>query len=144
MDWTNLWDHMWHLLVAFGLVLPLGWDRERAARSAGLRTFPLVAVATCGFVLVGMTEFDGDDARARIIYGTITGLGFLGGGAILKNNEAVHGMTTAASLWNTGAVGIAVAANQFTIAVLLAGINFLLLRLKHWLPEEVHHHEDQS
>lgn len=145
MDWPFFWYQTWHLLLAFGLAAPIGWDREHATRSAGLRTFPLVAVATCGFVLTGMSLFDGDDARARIIYGTITGLGFLGGGAILKkSDEAVHGMTTAASLWNTGAIGVAVAADQIAIAILLAVLNFMLLRVKHWLPDEVHHHENDD
>jgi len=139
LDWAHFWYQAWHLLLAFALAIPIGWDREREVRSAGLRTFPLVAVATCGFVLVGMASFDGEDARARVIYGTITGLGFLGGGAILKasDDQSIHGMTTAASLWSTGAIGVAVAADQLAIAILLAALNLFLLRLKHWLPAEV-------
>lgn len=138
VDWSLLWFQLWHMLVAFALALPIGLDREREARSAGLRTFPLVAVATCGFLLVGLSMFDGDDAQARIIYGIITGIGFIGGGAILKQESSVHGTATAASLWNTGAIGVAVAADQFSVAIMLALLNMLLLRLKHWMPQSMH------
>jgi putative Mg2+ transporter-C (MgtC) family protein len=68
------------------------------------------------------------DAQARVMYGIITGIGFIGGGAILKERGSVHGTATAASIWNTGAIGIAVAWNRFEIALPLAVINFLTLR----------------
>ena len=100
--------HLAALLVAYVLALPIGWNREREERSAGLRTFPLVAVASCGFVqaaetLVGQTP----EAMARIVEGIITGMGFIGGGAILRMKDSVKGTATAASLWATGAVGTA-------------------------------------
>jgi putative Mg2+ transporter-C (MgtC) family protein len=76
--------HVAALAGAYALALPIGWDRERAGRSAGLRTFPLVAVASCGFVQA--TErllATSPEATARIVEGLITGIGFIGGGAIL-------------------------------------------------------------
>ena len=129
--WQVAWSQTWHLLVAFGLALPIGWDRERRDRSAGMRTFPLVATAACGILLVG-ESIAGDDseARMRAVYGVVTGIGFLGAGAILKEGRRVTGVTTAASLWNTAAVGLAVAADQFAVAVVLTGMNFALLQLK--------------
>ena len=80
-------DHSTHLVLAYLLALPIGWDREHSNRSFGLRTFPLVAVVTCGFMLVGMSVISSTDGEARIIQGIITGIGFIGGGAILKDQD---------------------------------------------------------
>lgn len=128
----DAWDQIWHLLVAFCLALPIGWDRERRQQSAGVRTFPLVAVAACVIMMIGASIADGNpEARSRALYGIVTGMGFLGAGAILKQGEHVVGLTTAASLWSTAALGAAVAVDEFVIATALALTNFLLLRIKH-------------
>jgi hypothetical protein len=84
--------HVAALAFAYMLALPIGWDRERNERSAGLRTFPLVAVASCGFVQAteGITG-SSPEAQARIVEGLITGIGFIGGGAIIKQSGAVQG-----------------------------------------------------
>lgn len=96
----------------------------------GLRTFPLIAVASCGYVLValGITETDGE-AEARAVQGLITGIGFLGGGAILKDGSTVRGTATAASVWSTGAIGAAAGFGLFGVAVLISIINFATLRM---------------
>ena len=118
------------IAVAYALALPIGWERERAARSAGLRTFPLVAVASCGYMLFAVELFaESEEAQARLVEGLITGIGFIGGGAILKEKGNVHGTATAASIWNTGASGAAVAFERYEIAVVLSLINFATLRL---------------
>jgi uncharacterized membrane protein YhiD involved in acid resistance len=76
-----------------------GWDREKRARSAGLRTFPLVALASCGFVQASENLLvHSPDGMAKVIEGLITGIGFIGGGAILKQGTTVQGTATAASL----------------------------------------------
>src|SRR5688572_28488083 len=109
--------HLVDLAVAYGLALPIGWERERAERSAGIRTFPLVAIASCAFVLATEVSVRGNpEARARIIEGVITGMGFIGGGAILKTGGTVRGTATAASLWATGAIGIACAHKTYDVA----------------------------
>ena len=88
----------------------LSWDREKEDRSAGLRTFPLVAIASCGFIQAAEALLVSSlEGIARIVEGVITGIGFIGGGAILKTGASVHGTATAASLWATGAMGAAVA-----------------------------------
>jgi putative Mg2+ transporter-C (MgtC) family protein len=131
INWPQIEFHLLHLLLAFVLALPIGWEREQAARSAGLRTFPLVAIGSCGFVLIGRGVLGPDpQAQARIIEGLMTGIGFIGGGAILKSQASVHGTATAASIWLTGAVGAAVAYDLFEIALVLVVINFVTLR---WL-----------
>jgi putative Mg2+ transporter-C (MgtC) family protein len=129
IDWQLVWYHSYHLLAAFVLALPLGWDREKSNRSFGLRTFPLVAVVTCGFMILGISNIDSTDGEARIFQGIITGIGFIGGGAILTNSDKVKGTATAATIWNTGAIGVAVAFDRFEIAVILSVLNFITLLL---------------
>jgi putative Mg2+ transporter-C (MgtC) family protein len=122
--------HLVALGVAYGLALPIGWNREREERSAGLRTFPLVAVASCGFVQAVETMMADDPAAiARVLEGVIAGIGFLGGGAILQQRNSVKGTATAASLWATGAVGVAAGLGSYDVAVALT----LFVLLTFWL-----------
>jgi putative Mg2+ transporter-C (MgtC) family protein len=118
------------MAAAYALALPIGWERERGDRSAGIRTFPLVAIASCGFVLATAPVLEGHpEGRARIIEGVITGMGFIGGGAILKTGDNVRGTATAASLWATGAIGVAVAVEAFQVAIALSVMTLLTLRI---------------
>ena len=136
--------HLVALAIAYALAFPIGWNREREERSAGLRTFPLVAVATCGVIQAAETLTSGSaEAMARIIEGLITGMGFIGGGAILRQTESVRGTATAASLWITGAIGIAVGVGSYDVAVVLAIATVITLwameplkRLGHLAPHE--------
>ncbi|HVM22067.1 MAG TPA: MgtC/SapB family protein [Sphingomicrobium sp.] len=140
----NLLPHFLALATAYLLAIPIGWNREREERSAGLRTFPLVAVATCGFVQAAETLVAGNpEAMARIIEGLITGMGFIGGGAILRQTESVKGTATAASLWVTGAIGASVGLGSYDVAVMLAVVTVITLwlmeplkRLGHLAPHE--------
>src|SRR5687767_261970 len=126
----DILPHAVALAIAYGLALPIGWNRERHERSAGLRTFPLVAVATCGFIQTTEALTVGHpEALARIVEGLIMGMGFVGGGAILKMNGSVHGTATAASLWVTGAIGVAVGLGALDVAVMLALVTFVTLKL---------------
>jgi putative Mg2+ transporter-C (MgtC) family protein len=103
LDKLQIGTHFLALAAAFALAMPIGWDREKRARSAGLRTFPLVAMASCGFVQASENLLvHSPDGMAKVIEGLITGIGFIGGGAILKQGNSVHGTATAASLWATG------------------------------------------
>jgi putative Mg2+ transporter-C (MgtC) family protein len=125
----NIVPHLIALAVAYLLALPIGWDREREERSAGLRTFPLVAIASCGFIQAAENITEGSpEATARIVEGIITGMGFIGGGAILRLKDSVRGTATAASLWATGAVGTAVGLGAYDIAVLLSFVTFITLK----------------
>ena len=122
--------HLVALAVAYVLALPIGWNREREARSAGLRTFPLVAMAACGFVMIAIEVLGADsEQHSRILEGLMTGIGFIGGGAILKQGDRATGTATAASLWATGAIGAAVGYGQLDIAVILSVVTFLSLTL---------------
>ena len=110
--------HIRDLSIAYALAFLIGWNREREERSAGLRTFPLVAIAACGFVQAteGLLR-DAPDGMARIVEGVITGIGFIGGGAILKGDGEVRGTATAAALWATGAIGVAVGLANYDVAL---------------------------
>jgi putative Mg2+ transporter-C (MgtC) family protein len=127
-DWAVVLRHLLELVLAYVFAIPIAWDRETNARTAGLRTFPLVAVAACAYMLIGYQVLDSTDAEARVIQGLMTGMGFIGGGAILKQGGSVRGTATAASLWATGAIGLAVASHRFEIAFLISIATFLTLR----------------
>jgi len=129
--------HLGQLAAAFVLALPIAWDREHRERSAGLRTFTLVAISTCGFLIAARNSIGPSaDAESRVWQGLLTGIGFIGSGAILKTHGGVRGTATAASIWNTAAVGAAVAYHNYDIAVVLSIANFVVLR---WLaPFKVH------
>lgn len=139
-DSFDFWPHLAALLLAYLLALPIGWNREREERSAGLRTFPLVAVASCGFIqavegiIVGHPE-----ATARVVEGLITGMGFIGGGAILKVRDSVKGTATAASLWVTGAIGASVGLGALDVAMVLTAMAFVTLYLLAPLKKIVDH-----
>ncbi|WP_025661828.1 MgtC/SapB family protein [Rhizobium sp. IBUN] len=118
------------LVVAYILALPIAWDRERNERSAGLRTFPLVAIAACGFIQAAETVTkENAEATARIVEGLINGVGFIGGGAILVGKASIRGTATAASLWATGAIGAAVGLGAYETAVVLSIATFATLRI---------------
>jgi len=118
------------ITAAYLLALPIGWEREQVEHSVGVRTFPLVAMAACGYVLLADTLAGGDAAaRSRIIQGLTTGIGFIGGGAIMRGRGNVHGTATAASIWNTGVIGAAVAESRFEIAIILSLLNLITLHL---------------
>lgn len=136
MDWLGSFN--WQVFgvmaakitAAYLLALPIGWEREQVQHSVGLRTFPLVSMASCGYVLLADTVAGGDAAaRSRIIQGLTTGIGFIGGGAIMRGRGNVHGTATAASIWNTGVIGAAVAESRFEIAVILSLLNLITLHL---------------
>ena len=132
--------HFLQLAVAFVLALPIAWDREQRERSAGLRTFTLVAISTCGFLIAARSSLGpSSDAESRVWQGLLTGIGFIGSGAILKTGGAVRGTATAASIWNTAAVGAAVAYGNYDIAACLSAANFAVLR---WLAPFTRTRED--
>ena len=129
-DFLLLASHGVHLLLAFVLTLPVAWERERTTRTLGLRTFPLCAVASCGFILVAVSLApDAPDAHSRVLAGLMTAMGFIGGGAILRRKSGVSGTATAASLWTCGVLGASVGYGFYELAVLISVINFLTFKL---------------
>lgn len=129
-EWKQALIDFLRIALAFVLAIPIGWERHESDRNMGLRTFPIVAMAACGFMLLaknlpGATA----ETQARLIQGLIGGIGFIGGGAILKEGTNVRGLATASSIWATGAIGAAVAFEREEIAVVLSLIMFVTLRM---------------
>ncbi|MDF1656264.1 MAG: MgtC/SapB family protein [Verrucomicrobiales bacterium] len=132
-------------MILAGLVtLPIAINRERHTRIMGIRTFPLVAIGTCGFILLTQTFIgpDNPDAAARIIQGILSGIGFVGGGAILKNDDHVKGTECAAGIWVTGGIGAAIAYDVWTVAAVLSFSTFLIFYFLTPLKTEDHPAED--
>jgi putative Mg2+ transporter-C (MgtC) family protein len=130
LDKFQIGAHILALAAAFALAIPIGWDREKKSRSAGLRTFPLVALASCGFIQASESLMvNSPEGMSKVIEGLITGIGFIGGGAILKQGTTVLGTATAASLWATGAIGVSVGLGSYDVAITVAVFTFLTLRL---------------
>jgi putative Mg2+ transporter-C (MgtC) family protein len=125
--WQEAWRDLQHIGLAYVLTAFIGWDREKEAHSAGLRTFPIVGMASCGYLMVLGNQPD-VAAQSRVLQGLITGIGFVGGGAILKEGATVKGTATAASIWNAGVIGSAVAMQRFEIAIILSLLNLITLR----------------
>jgi putative Mg2+ transporter-C (MgtC) family protein len=129
-DEFNLVPHAVAMAIAYLLAFPIGWNREKEERSAGLRTFPLVAIASCGFIQAAEVFAAGHpDAMSRVVEGLLAGMGFIGGGAILHRENSVKGTATAASLWATGAIGVAAGLGSYDVAVMLSLVTFISLRL---------------
>ena len=129
--WTDSLDHLVHLLVAYVLALPIGWHRAREEHSAGLRTFPLVAIASCALVQTAISVFGPTAAgNANIIQGVVTGIGFIGAGAIIRQGDLTTGHATAASIWAVGIMGAAVGYGYYDIGIILAAANLAVLAVR--------------
>lgn len=117
------------LLVAALLGAVIGAQRERAGKPAGLRTHMLVALGAALFVVAAIESGFPEDALARVIQGMATGIGFIGGGAILKLREEreITGLTTAAGIWMTAAAGVAAGLGRWGAAALAVGLTWLIL-----------------
>lgn len=109
-------------VAAFQLLLAgllggiIGLDRERKQRDAGLRTHTLVGIGACLFTVLSILAFPGSDP-GRVASQILPGIGFLGAGTVLKYGRNIHGLTTAASIWITAAVGMAVGVGAWFLAI---------------------------
>jgi putative Mg2+ transporter-C (MgtC) family protein len=129
--WTDSLDHLVHLLVAYVLALPIGWHRAREEHSAGLRTFPLVAIASCALVQTAISVFGpAAPGNANIIQGVVTGIGFIGAGAIIRQGDLTTGHATAASIWAVGIMGAAVGYGYYDIGIILSVANLAVLAVR--------------
>lgn len=126
----GVWRDSLNLAIAYLLATPIGWDREREQHTAGIRTFPIVAMASCALTMLGTGAAGATpDTTSRVLQGLVTGIGFIGGGAILRDKQHVTGIATAASILSIGVTGAAVGLGSYHIAVVLSLFNFLTLRL---------------
>jgi len=120
------------LILAFFLGSVIGLEREKKGRSAGLRTHILVCTSSCLIMLISLYMYElfrGEVPLdpARIAAGVVTGIGFLGAGTIIRSTKAVRGLTSAASVWVSAAIGLAVGCGFYVGAILTTGLAFLTL-----------------
>jgi putative Mg2+ transporter-C (MgtC) family protein len=121
------------LLVAGLMGALIGYDRERKSSPAGFRTHILVALGAALFVIVPVQAGFSNDEISRVVQGLVAGIGFLGAGAILKQDTSmtVRGLTTAASIWLTAAIGIAAGVGQLLTALIATAFGLLVLNVRH-------------
>lgn len=136
-DWSFNPSFLFKILLAALSGLLIGLEREYKGKDAGLKTNMLVSVGSCVFILLSI-KFFGDDYvdKTRVLSQVIIGIGFLGGGVILKKSDAIHGLTTAATVWCSAAAGCIAAFYLitdlflFTALVVLVNIIFGLFDSK--------------
>jgi putative Mg2+ transporter-C (MgtC) family protein len=134
------------LAMLFGAVV--GFQRERTGKAAGLRTHTLVSSGAALFVLAPIEAGMGLDGLARVIQGLATGIGFLGAGAILKLHEQreIVGLTTAADIWMTAAIGVAVGLGRIPLALMSVILTLIILTLFSRIESRInegHHHQER-
>ncbi len=117
----------------------IGLEREFHHRPAGLRTNMLVCIGACMFTLIAIHGFSTQDQMSRIIANVLVGIGFLGAGAVMKDEQTVHGLTTAATVWAVAALGVAIALKLYFLAlsaevIILLTLLFLRHFEKHYAP----------
>ena len=128
-DWHQAGQELLHLSIAFILTAFIGWNRERESHNVGIRAFPIVGIASCAYLLVTRDPGHFDAAStSRVLQGLIAGIGFVGGGAIVKEGATAHGTATAASVWCAGAIGSTVAVDHWATAIILTVLNLVALR----------------
>ena len=128
-DATHITRITLRVLVAAVLGGVLGYERERHGKSAGMRTHMLVAIGAALFVLIPQQAGTSTADLARVLQGVITGVGFLGAGAIVLGNKQVEtrGLTTAAGIWVTAAIGVAAGMGRESTAVLSTFVALVVL-----------------
>lgn len=125
----NDFEMFFRIIFACFLGCLIGWERERHRNivSAGIRTYGAIALGACAFGIVSITIGNADSSR--IAAQVVTGIGFLGGGIIFRQGDYVTGLTTAATLWATAAVGLSVSVGLYLVSLLTAIMIYLLLYL---------------
>ena len=118
------------LLLASALAAVIGFERERRGKPAGLRTHVLIGLGAALFAAAGDIGFAGVES-SRIAAGVVTGIGFLGAGAIIRRGGEVEGLTTAATMWVVAAIGLASGAGLYVVASVTTAITLVVLLLPH-------------
>ena len=146
-DWELYFEILKRLICAAACGIAVGWERDLHGRSAGLRTHMLVAIgsamftqlslitAVCPLPFVGSDKVDGD--VCRIAAQIVSGIGFLGAGTIVKEGFTIKGLTTAACLWFSAAVGMACGVNQIMVAMTMTVGELVLVFIGKWYEKKM-------
>jgi len=140
LPWLEIADIAIKLGLATVLAALLGWERGRSDKPAGIRTMILISIGAATFALLGTRVIDqsmASDAQSviradptRVLAYIISGVGFLGAGAILHSKKSVKGLTTAASIWVVAAIGAACGLGEYAVGLMIFAIAFVSL----WIP----------
>ena len=115
------------MTLAAVLGAAIGLEREYRRKPAGLRTNILIALGSAMFTIISIQLGRGGGTPDRVVAQVVTGIGFLGGGAILRSGTSVHGMTTAATIWVNAAIGIAAGTGEYALATVVTVITLVVL-----------------
>ena len=123
-------EMVFKISLAVALAGIIGYEREKQLKPAGLRTHMLLAIGSTLFAILSFSAFPDNADQSRIAASIITGIGFIGAGTVLQMKDRVVGLTTAASVWLTTSISIAVATGFYIIAILGAILGYLVLYSK--------------
>lgn len=139
---VSLFSTIIRIILAFVLGGVIGLEREKKGVGAGLRTHILVTVGSALVMLTSLYIYGIYQKNTcsidpgRIAAGVITGIGFLGAGTIIRSREGIHGLTTAASIWISAAIGLAVGCGYFSAAIIVTVVSYLSLSILKRLEKE--------
>ena len=127
-------DLVIRIVVASLIGAIIGYEREYRGKVAGVRTHFLVAMGAALFMIISLYGFEGVEKfdAARVAAGVVGGLGFLGGGIIMKNKH-ISGLTTAAGIWVTGAIGLSLGAGMYEVSILCALLMLFCMEILHYI-----------
>jgi putative Mg2+ transporter-C (MgtC) family protein len=137
MTLTSFPEALVRLALAAVLGGAVGLEREYRQKPAGLRTNMLIALGSALFSILSIELGAGTGSPDRIAAQVVTGIGFLGAGAILRSGDHVHGLTTAATIWVNAAIGMAAGLGSYTVATVAAAITLVVLALLPWMEKFV-------
>ena len=137
MTLTSFPEALVRLALAAVLGGAVGLEREYRNKPAGLRTNMLIALGSALFSILSIELGAGTGSPDRIAAQVVTGIGFLGAGAILRSGDHIHGLTTAATIWVNAAIGMAAGLGSYTVATVAAAITLVVLALLPWMEKFV-------
>ncbi len=130
MDFDLILSISLRLLLSLALGFAIGFERKMRFKEAGIRTHTIVCMASCLYMLISMYAFSGADT-SRVAAQIVSGIGFIGAGMIFYHKEVVHGLTTAAGIWATAAIGMAAGAGWYIVSTIATGLIILVQCIMH-------------
>lgn len=137
MDTNALIDELIKMGISILLGGILGLEREYQNKPAGFRTLALICIGATAFTILSIRLAGESISHDRIAANIITGIGFIGAGVIFKSGVNVYGMTTAATIWVTAGIGMAVGAGDYLLATVITGVTLLILSVFEYLQNKV-------
>ncbi|RLE42683.1 MgtC/SapB family protein [Candidatus Woesearchaeota archaeon] len=132
-----VWEELIKILVSMAIGCVIGWERKHRDKPVGMRTMSLVCMGATLATMAAVKYYPND--TGRIIAGIVTGIGFLGAGAIISKGDSVHGLTTATSIWALAIIGMIVGLGDFVLALMASGLMFFMLQFD-ILKQKLHRH----